>query len=807
MRPLNWFRVLLPLHIPQRTAPGLLQMRRDGQPRASALCRALFTALLLFTGLLVAAPSQAAILPTVLTSARQVHDLPKEQALQAIPVHFVATVTYYQPEEENLFVADSTGGVFLWGEPRSNLHPGDVIEITGVSRPSLRTVVLVTAPLRVLSSGRQVEPVSVDYRTFLAGDVDCQFVSIRATVRSASLERHGTDTVAQLQLLMPGGLVQAYVQDYSGLDLNSLIDAEIQVSGVAGAAYNAVGEIMRPRLLTNSASGVHVLSRPSVSAWQLPMTPISDIEKSRHVLNLSHRVRVQGVVTAYDPGYSIVIQHGNRSLSVVTRQVSDIHPGSVVDVTGFPDDHAYAAVLEDAQFLILGGKEQIQPRPVSYTEAISGANSDDLVEMRGTVLSQLHSELTDTVMISVDQHPVDLVLRRTGNKPLPSLPVGAVVTARGICRVTPSIEWKKPLLFRVDLRDSSDLTVVTRPSWWTVRHLFIVLGGVTVASLIFLSWGVLLQRRVRKQTQQICHTVLVERERSHLLELINSETPLNNLLTEICTSINALVTTARCSVRVLGPAGMVAYEITPEFSIADAYPVFRKDLLDNRGQRIALFCAFGPEDARLDEESRATLEAAADLVNVALNQRRLFEELNHSSTHDQLTNLPNRRRCNAHMEAVMQQAMRANSRMGVAYIDIDRFKSVNDRFGHKIGDLYLQVIAERLGNNIKKSDLLARVGGDEFLLVASDLRSVADAATYKARLQSCFDDLFHLDGVDLRGAASIGVAVFPDHGQTMEDLKRYADADMYKVKRSHHGRATDANVPRYSSEYSTALIS
>ena len=332
-----------------------------------------------------------------------------------------------------------------------------------------------------------------------------------------------------------------------------------------------------------------------------------------------------------------------------------------------------------------------------------------------------------------------------------------------------------------------------------------MLGAVTGISLAILIWVAVLQRRVRKQTQQIRHAVRVERERSHLLELINSETPLDSLLNEICTSINALITTARCSVRVLGPSGIVAYEVTPEFSVADAYPVFRKDLLDNRGQRIAIFCAFGPEGVSLDEESRGTLDAAADLVNVALNQRRLFEELNHSSTHDHLTNLPNRRRCNAHLEAAMQQAIETNSRMGVAYIDIDRFKSVNDRFGHKIGDLYLQVIAERLGNNVKKSDLLARIGGDEFLLVASDLKSVADAAAYKARLQSCFDDLFHLDGIDLRGAASIGVAVFPDHGHTMEDLKRYADADMYEVKRRHHHRPSEAGKAGKSSEYEPAL--
>lgn len=758
--------------------------RRGLQPaRCSRLAAVVFAVLFCMA-------VHAAALPAVLTSARQIHNLPADQAATAIPIHLIATVTYSQPEEENLFVSDASGGVFVWGEKRPDLRAGDLVDIRGVTRKSLRTVVLVTAPIRVLRNGPSVIPQPVDYPTFLAGKVDCEVVSVRGVVHSASLERHGADTIAQLQLLMPGGLVQAYVQDHSQLDLTAWIDSEVEISGVAAAAFNAVGQIMRPKLLANSSSDLKLLHRPAVSAWNLPISDISEIEKSRYIVNRSQRVRVQGAVTAYDPGYSMVIQHGDRSLFVMTRQIGDIQLGTVVDVTGFPDDHAYAAVLENAQFLVLNRKEQVTPRAVTYADAISGSYSDALVMLRGIVSSELHGELADTIVIIVDGHPVELVLPHADRGELQKLPVGTVITARGICRVTPSTEWKKPLLFRLDLRDSTDLAVVTRPSWWTVPHLFMVIGALGFLSSIVLFWVVVLQRKVRKQTEQIRRSMRVERERSRLLEQINSESELGQLLEEICTSMNSLVKDAHCCIRVMEVDGVVSLETSTPAT--DSHVAYAKDLLGTRGQCVGSFRACISGETVLSEEDRKTLETGADLANIALNQRQLFADLNHRSTHDQLTGLPNRRRCDSYFESAMRRAFGSGRRMGVAYIDIDRFKQVNDRFGHKIGDLYLQTIAERLGRKVKKSDLLARIGGDEFLLIASDLNTVGDANAYKRRLQSCFDDPFCLEGVQFHGGASIGLAVFPDHGSTTEALKRYADSDMYVAKRFNHSHAVEA---------------
>jgi len=761
--------------------------------------------------------------PALITTARQVHDLPGDEADEAIPVHLTATVTYYQPEEQNLFVADATGGVYIYTtQSYSGLHVGDVVDIEGVTRRSLRTVVKVSGPIRVLSSGQRMAAKPVDYRQFMSGDVDCQYVSMRGKIHSASIENHGTDTVAQLQILMPGGTVQAYIQDYRKLDLPGLIDAEVELSGIGAAEFNARLQIMRPKLFASTAQELRILRKPKVKVLDLPIMDMDKVEETHFVLNQSQRVRVRGAITEYDPGHSMVIQHDGRGLFVLTRQVEPLPLGSVVDVTGFADDHAYAAVLEDAQIFATGQIESVTPLPVNYGDAMNGLYSDTLVNLRGQVLSELHGELSDTMVIMVDQHPVDVVMRRnggapvtthsdqgglllstavwmggSGGAPLPDLPIGTLVAVSGICRVTPSIEWNKPLLFRLDMREANDLEIVARPSWWNVQHLLLVMGALVALSLLIMAWVFVLRRRVVDQTEKIERSIQVERQRSRLLEAINSEAALEDLLQDICSSIGALVPRVYCSCTLLESVNGLGSGRNASGKSGRLELMYEAGLTDEKGRQIGVFRVEDTIWRTLSSEERETLAVGASLANLAVNQRRMYQELNYRSTHDQLTALPNRRLADAHLDALVTEAAQDGTRFGVAYIDVDCFKQVNDQYGHKIGDLYLQHIAARFGAKVRAMDLLARIGGDEFLLIATALSSVGDSEAYKQRLESCFEDPFTLDGISIRGSASIGLAVFPIHGVTPEELKRYADTAMYAAK---HRNASRAEQPKGQSE-------
>ncbi len=747
--------------------------------------------------LLAAASANAA--PSILTQTRQVHDLPSEQAAQSIPVHLIATVTYYQPREGLLFVEDASGAVFVRLTRPYPIHRGDQVEIDGFTASSFRTIVATNPRIRLLGAGAPFAARPVSYQQLVSGEADCRYISFHGIVRSAILEDLKVDKVALLQVLVPGGIVEVYVRDYKAMNLTGLIDADIQLSGTAAAEFNARFQQMRPLLYVSGPRQVEILHQPGTKPLNLPITSIDNVLKTRFILDQSKRVRVRGAVTSYEPGESLVIQHDGRSLLVMTQQIDPLPLGSVVDVIGFADDHGYAAILEGAQFFPTGMFEQVAPRLSTYSEAYSGAVTDSLITLSGRVLSQLYGELSDTLVLLVDQHPVSVVLPARGRAPLPNLPPGTLVTVTGICRVTPSREWGKPLLFRLDLRQSSDLVVLARPSWWTVTHLLLMVGALLAVFFCVMVWLILLRRRVAAQTRQIERSIRVERERSRLLEEINSEAPLEQLLADICNSIATLIPNVRCSC----PLREEPAAFAPERGLAagsgkvdsDEFAcIYEAGLTDEKGRRIGAFRVESKLWRRPTDEEKDTLAAGASLANLAVNQRRMYQELNYCSTHDQLTALPNRRLADTRLEAAIRDAAARGARVGVAYIDVDQFKQVNDQHGHKAGDLYLQQIASRLGAKIRAQDLLARIGGDEFLLIAAELHSLEDGEVYKRRLQTCFEDSFALDGVRVRGSASIGVAVFPDHGDSPEALKRHADTEMYLAKhrdRRGHGAHQD----------------
>jgi diguanylate cyclase (GGDEF)-like protein len=738
--------------------------------------------------------------PWVLTTVRAVHDLPADEAAKGIPVHLIATVTYYQPSEITLFIADATGAVYIKTSKTYPIRRGDLVEVIGKTAKSFRTTVAENPQIRVVSRGHLPVAHPATYRGLMEGDWDCQNVLMRGVIRSANLEIQGTHIVAQLEVLVAGGLVQLYVQDYRGLDLAGLIDAEVEFSGVVGGHFNAQWQLMRTIVYLPSGRELKVLRQPQVRVTEMPLTRIDDVIQKKYVVDASERVRVRGTVTFYEPGISLVLEHEGQSLPVTTRQINPIPLGSVVDAVGFPDDHEYGPALEEANIFLTGRREELKPQPVSYAEAIGALEHDNLVEMRGRVLSEVHGPLSDAMVMMVDQHPVNVLLWTGERTPLPDLTPGMLVTVRGICRIMPTGFWGKPVLFRLDMRQSSDLTVLARPSWWTVTHLLYVLGGLLAVALLMMAWAMVLRGRVAMQAERIERTMQMERERSRLLEEINSEIPLEQLLEDICRSVETLVSEVRCCCELVSEGGEPAQEAgeCAAQPVESHGPVFETALRDSKGHPIGVFRVTdvaARQLSQLSREEQEMLSVGASLSNLAVNQRRLYQRLNYGSMHDQLTGLPNRRLSDAHLDLTILEAAEQQIRVGVAYIDVDRFKQVNDQFGHKIGDLYLQQIAARLSAKVRASDVLARIGGDEFLLTATELESIEDGESCRMRLQSCFEDPFVLDGIRIRGSASIGLAIYPDHGTTAEELKRHADMEMYRAKQRN---STEEDLPLQS---------
>ena len=162
--------------------------------------------------------------------------------------------------------------------------------------------------------------------------------------------------------------------------------------------------------------------------------------------------------------------------------------------------------------------------------------------------------------------------------------------------------------------------------------------------------------------------------------------------------------------------------------------------------------------------------------------RKLEEELAHQALHDPLTSLPNRRLFDDRLQQALARARRDKGNLALLYIDIDAFKVVNDTYGHGTGDLLLKQIADRLTQLLRRSDTLARVGGDEFAAIAVGIRGVNGARVIAHKLLSGFQEPFRAGSHEFSVTASIGVSLFPDDGDSEELLQHKADIAMYGAK-------------------------
>ncbi len=164
-------------------------------------------------------------------------------------------------------------------------------------------------------------------------------------------------------------------------------------------------------------------------------------------------------------------------------------------------------------------------------------------------------------------------------------------------------------------------------------------------------------------------------------------------------------------------------------------------------------------------------------------------ELAYNANHDELTDLPNRRLFADRMEQAIAVARRHGQKVGLLYLDLDGFKIVNDTLGHALGDLLLREVVKRMKDRLRQCDTLARMGGDEFTLIATELAEPEAAQILAKRIQEALQPPFGIDGNELFVSASIGISVYPRDGRDALELLRNADAAMYEAKRQGKNRA------------------
>lgn len=169
---------------------------------------------------------------------------------------------------------------------------------------------------------------------------------------------------------------------------------------------------------------------------------------------------------------------------------------------------------------------------------------------------------------------------------------------------------------------------------------------------------------------------------------------------------------------------------------------------------------------------------------------RRRSELEQLAQHDSLTGLPNRLLFAEHVERALTSARRDETRLALMFIDIDKFKLINDNLGHAFGDLLLKEFANRIRSVLRESDTPARIGGDEFVVLLHTVQDDLDASTVAEKLRQAINQPFDLEGQSLAVSACIGIALYPEAGTDLPSLSRHADQAMYRAKENGRNAVT-----------------
>jgi diguanylate cyclase (GGDEF)-like protein/PAS domain S-box-containing protein len=211
-------------------------------------------------------------------------------------------------------------------------------------------------------------------------------------------------------------------------------------------------------------------------------------------------------------------------------------------------------------------------------------------------------------------------------------------------------------------------------------------------------------------------------------------------------------------------------------------------LISGSGEARGKVAVFHHQKSFLDDRTRETIQSVCALARLAIEHRQLHDEVVHRSQYDRLTGLPNRFLLEDRLKQAMVIARRQGTLVAVCCIDLDRFKQINDSLGHEFGDVYFKAVSERLRTSVREIDTLARHGGDEFILALRDVGEASDAVRICGRLLQELSAPILVDGRSLTITASIGISIYPDHGDTPGLLLRNADMALQAAKRAGGGQ-------------------
>jgi diguanylate cyclase (GGDEF)-like protein len=786
----------------------------------------------------VADRDQAPASGPALTTALAVHRLPVSLAQRAYPVHLRAVVTYYDPGDHLLFVQDSSDGIFVEPSDKEtvSLKAGDDVEITGQTTADFAPDVA-KARIKVLGHPGLPTPKIGRFGSANWGREDCHWIELEGVVQRVAQGR--VDTL--LTLAWGKNSYKAHVLAPAE-SLARLLDADVKVSGVCGALFNTRHQMLGIQMFVPGADCIRVLRAPPADPFAMVPTQIGDLLQFSRATDMGHRVRLQGTVTYPNRSGSTWVRDETGGVMLQDHDAPGLAAGDRVDVVGFPEIAGFGPVVRGAQIKRVQSGPLPVPVRIVAMDAMTGDYDGQLVEIDAKLIDRLQHPAEQ--VLTVESGEMVFTAHLPSGGATQTLEPGARLRLTGICSVEAeqSRDLILPRTFHLLLRSPADVVMVGRPPLLTARRVAPILAGATLLVMAALVWASLLRKRVRSQTfalraqtvqlqaahqrtrealRKACEAESLDLDSKRILELIARDEPVDLIVDQIAEAVALHCERSVCAILLGPPHGPRVCAVPPmqaewldalsrlalqSISFGNEFRAPRRfsddpawvEFIDSGKPRFRAFCsapivvdgsaagaiaAFFREEKESGDAQCAQLGLWCNIAALALERRRLHDQLSYRAQHDGLTGLPNRALLYEQLELEIERASRGGGLLGVLYIDLNGFKQINDSYGHDAGDTVLRETAKRMIDGVRRGDIVARIGGDEFVVLLPLLGRREDAEQIAEKIVAALREPVYSTGQQLAVSACVGIGIWPFDADRADPLLRFADARMYGEKR------------------------
>ena len=630
------------------------------------------------------------------------------------------------------------------------------------------------------------------YPDALTGAYDSQWVEMEGVVRSFVQQAEGN--VLVMDVATPTGAFKVRVPDYHDAFPMDLVDAKVRFRGVCGSAFNRMNQLVAIHVMMPGLTQLQIVVPPPPDPFAIATSRASDVRRFSADTPDIHRVKVVGTVTARYPGRGLFLMDSSGGLYVETQDGTPVEVGDELEVIGFPALGNYSPVLKSAILRKTMGHSLTTPAWPSARTMMAGGYDARLVTVTG-ILRSIHRNAHEYILVldSEDHVTFEVSLPDNASGPQPVQP-GSKLEVTGICSVKTD-ENGNPSEFQIVTRKHDDIKVLSSPPWLNARLAGLILGALAILTAATLSWVTILRHRVRQQTevikQRLKNEMALEERYRQIFERNLTGLYVAKLGGEIldCNDACARILGFADRDHLLRERSRAASTLTQVHAGHSAKSLQQTGTSTEGEHRITRFdgsAGWVLSSVRLAHDTGSNV-LEGSLIDVSA-RKTAEEKVQTLAYFDSLTELPNRTLLKDRLHKAVALAKRQKAKLGVLFLDLDRFKNINDSLGHSYGDLLLQELAHRLQTCAREQDTIARLGGDEFVIVLNSLKAPADAAVSAQRILEVATREFSIQGQALNMTCSIGISIFPDHGEDVEALIKNADVAMYSAKEA--GRNT-----------------